>query len=102
LACIPRKNHTTGKRHRYQGRGTSQKSKKRGNSKGTNFEADLGTNFEAVVLLKSIHSAQQVLGTFFEAIHTTFNVVLLLENFLFLLFTDWHDIGGRVQAQKLR
>ena len=34
----------------------AQKSRKRDRSKGMNFEADLGTNFEAIVLLKSIWS----------------------------------------------
>ena len=61
----------------------AQKSRKRDNKKGIKFEADLGTNSEATVLLKFVQSVQQVLGTFFEVGRTAFNVVLLLEIFCF-------------------
>jgi len=39
--------------------------------------------FEATILLKYVWSVQLVMATFSEAIRTTFNVVLLLENFCF-------------------
>ena len=101
IARILRQNCTTGERHRNRGRGTPQKLRKRDSSKGTNFDAGLGMNFEVVVLLKSVQSVQlvqQVLCMFFEAGHTTFNVVLLLQIFLFWLFADWHDFRGGFQA----
>ena len=75
---------------------------KRDNNEGTDFEADLGMNFEAAVLLKFVRSVHQVMGTFFEVGCTTFYVVLLLENFLFWMFADWHNFRGGVQARKSR
>jgi len=63
LSRIPRKNYTAGERHRYRGRWTTQKSRKRDNSKGTNFKGKFKHKFwgNRTTKIRTVHIVHTVI-----------------------------------------